>query len=183
MLTTRGQENITTPRTATSITTTQPQSQTTNSTTGSPEHPQSMKSVVVVVHGDKMDAEVIKIACMFARPKQSQILALYGIEVSRKNALEDAMPSEEAKASRALQTASSIAERYDYTIETEIVKTRKFALSVVDEVSHHASSLLVVGVPYQQQCDGCSPIDEETDYILEHATCRVLLVRGCKENA
>lgn len=186
MLTKSGQENIQVSSTgvqpaqaiATAAT-----SQVINSTTGSQEHPQTRKNVVVVVHGNKMDAEIIKMACMFARAKQSQILALYGIEVPRKNALEDPLPTEEGQASRALQFATAVAERYDYTIETEIVKTRNFALSVVDEVNHHGSTVLVLGVPYQGQCDGCSPIDEETDYIMEHATCRVLLIRGCKENA
>jgi nucleotide-binding universal stress UspA family protein len=130
-----------------------------------------------------MDGESVKTACLFARAKQAQILALYGIEVPRKNALEDPMPAEETCAQHALQAASALASRYEYDIETEIVKTRQFALSVVEEVNHHHCTLLVIGVPYQEQSDGASPIDEETDYIMEHATCRVLLIRGCKEQA
>jgi K+-sensing histidine kinase KdpD len=141
------------------------------------------KQVYAVVRGDGMDAEVVKMACIFARAKAAQIVAMYGIEVPRKNELEEPLPAEEGQAARALQFATSVAERYDSDIETEMVKTRKFALSVVEEVNNHPCTLLVLGVPYEAKSDGTAQMDSDTSYILEHATCRVVLIRGDKEAA
>ncbi len=145
--------------------------------------PTTTKQVFAIVRGDAMDAEVVKMACIFARAKQAQIVAMYGIEVPRKNELEAPMPAEEERAAAALQTATTIAERYDSDIETEMVKTRRFALSVVEEANRCACTLLVLGVPYHEKSDGTAQMDPETDYILEHALCRVVLIRGNKEAA
>jgi K+-sensing histidine kinase KdpD len=155
--------------------------------TGTPADPTPRpitgKQVFAVVRGDPMDGEVVKMACIFARAKQAQIVAMYGIEVPRKNELEASMPAEEARAAEALQSATTVAERYDSDIETEMVKTRKFSLSVVEEANRCACTLLVLGVPYQEKSDGTAQMDAETDYILEHALCRVVLIRGNKQSA
>lgn len=144
--------------------------------------PTARKQVYAVVRGDAMDAEVVKMACIFARAKQAQLVALYGIEVPRKNELEAPMPVEEALAERALQFATSVAERYDSDIETEMVKTRKFALSVVEEVNRcQMCSMLVLGVPYSACSDGTAQMDNDTTYILEHAKSRVVLIRGSND--
>jgi K+-sensing histidine kinase KdpD len=144
--------------------------------------PTARKQVYAVVRGDAMDAEVVKMACIFARAKQAQLVALYGIEVPRKNELEAPMPTEEAQAERALQFATTVAERYDSDIETEMVKTRKFALSVVEEVNRCQScSMLVLGVPYTACSDGTAQMDGDTTYILEHAMSRVVLIRGSND--
>ena len=148
--------------------------------------PQSTKTkhVIAVLRGNPMDKDVVKMACMFARPKGAKVLALYGIEVPRRNALEDAMPAEEERATQALEFATSLAERYELSnddIETDLVKTRNFAISVVEEIRCACCSLLVLGVPFEEKRDGSVPLDDETNYILEHATCRVMLLRANKD--
>jgi len=142
------------------------------------------QNVVVVVRGDKrLDAELIKLACSVARPKQSRVLALYGVEVPRTRKVEESMPEEEARASDALQYAATIAERCDYDIEPEMVQTRSFAHSIVEEVNQQKCALLIMGAPYQEKHMSGNTLDETIDYVLENATCRVWLVRGSKEMA
>ncbi len=145
--------------------------------------PTATKQVYAVVRGDGMDAEVVKMACIFARAKGAQIVAMYGIEVPRKNELEEPLPTEEKQATLALQFATKLAEHYDADIETEMVKTRRFAISVVEEVNNHPCTLLVLGLPYEAKSDGTAQMDSDTSYILEHATCRVVLMRGNKDAA
>ena len=146
--------------------------------------PPALKNVVVVIRGEKkLDAELIKLACSVARPKQSRILALYGIEVPRAQKIEATMPAEEARASDALQFATTIAERCDYDIEPEMVQTRSFAHSIVEEANQQGCTLLIMGVPYQEKHVMSCPIDETIDYVLQNATCRVWLIRGSKETA
>jgi hypothetical protein len=146
------------------------------------EQPTKTKHVIAVLRGNAMDNDVVKMACMFARPKGAKVLALYGIEVPRRNSLDDTMPTEEAHAAEVLQVATDMAERYDLgdDIETDLVKTRNFGISVVEEIRCSCCSLLVLGVPFEEKRDGGVPLDEETNYILEHATCRVMLLRDNK---
>jgi K+-sensing histidine kinase KdpD len=139
------------------------------------------QNVVVVVRGDKLDAELVKMACSYARPKEARILALFGIEVPRSKKLNEHLPDEEARANKALQVAASVAERCDYEIEPEMVQSRSFAHSVVEEVNQQNSSLLIMGVPYAEKGNGACNLDDSIDYILEHATCRVWLIRGSKD--
>ncbi len=150
-----------------------------------PAAPAKTKHVIAVLRGNPMDKDVVKMACMFARPKGAKVLALYGIEVPRRNTLEDATPAEEARAAQALEAATSMAERYELgsdDIETDMVKTRNFAISVVEEIRCSCCSLLILGTAFEEKRDGGVPLDEETNYILEHATCRVMLLRANKEN-
>lgn len=169
-----GKEPVTPHKTAAMISTT-PQ------TPATPLEATAQKNIVVVVRGDKLDAELVKMACSYARPKEAKILALFGIEVPRTKKLNDQMPEEEAQASRALQMAAAVAERCDYEIEPEMVQSRSFAHSIVEEVNQQASTLLIMGMPYHEKRNGACNLDDSIDYILEHAACRVWLIRGNKE--
>ena len=147
--------------------------------------PTPTKHVLAVLRGNPMDKDVMKMACMFARPKGAKVLALYGIEVPRRNTLEDPMPAEEARAAQALEAATAIAEHYELgsdDIEADLVKTRNFAISVVEEIRCSSCSLLILGTAFEEKGNSGVPLDEETNYILEHATCRVMLLRANKEN-
>jgi len=142
------------------------------------------KDVIVIVRGDrKLDTEIVKLACSVARPKQSRILALYGIEVPRSQKVDDSPPpQDEAKATAALQFASTIAERCDYELDSEMVQTRSFAHSIVEEANQQGCVLLILGVPYKEKHATADAMDATVDYVLEHATCRVWLIRGSKES-
>jgi nucleotide-binding universal stress UspA family protein len=153
--------------------------------TSSTPAPAQTKHVIAVLRGNSMDKDVVKMACMFARPKGAKVLALYGIEVPRRNTLEDPMPAEEAHAAKVLESATAMAEHYELAsddIETDLLKTRNFALSVVEEVRCSCCTLLILGAGFAEKHDGAVPLDEETNYILEHATCRVMLLRANQEN-
>ena len=146
--------------------------------------PQTTKNVLVIVRGTKMDAELVKLACSVARPKQMGVVAMYGIEVPRSRKIDEPLSDAEVKtAQEVLDIATSVAERCDYEVEQAIVQSRSFSHSIVEEANLPSCALLVMGVPYQEHRGGKCALDEEIDYVLEHATCRVWLVRGSKESA
>lgn len=146
--------------------------------------PAATKNVLVVVRGNKMDAELVKLACSVARPKQMGIIAIYGVEIPRSRSLDEPLLESEDKAAReALNSATVVAERCDYEIEHAVMQTRSLSHTIVEEANLSTSSLLVMGLPYQEKRSGKCSMDEEIDYVLEHATCRVWLIRGSKETA
>ncbi len=146
--------------------------------------PSKSKNVVVVLRGDKIDAELVKLACSVSRSsKTNTILALYGIEVPRSQKLEEKMPDEEAQGADAIQAAKMVANRADVDINAEIVRTRSIAHTIIEEVNQRQCTLLIMGVPYKEKRAGTCSLDDMTEYVLENATCRVWLIRGNKEPA
>jgi nucleotide-binding universal stress UspA family protein len=60
----------------------------------------------------------------------------------------------------------------------EIVQSRHFGQSLVDETKAHECALLIVGLPYQSGLGGHFDLGETAEYALKNANCRVWLVRG-----
>lgn len=145
--------------------------------------PTTTKRVVAVVRGDRMDAELIKLACSVARGKQANVMAIYCIEVPFAEPLESPQPQHEPEARRVLEQAAAIAERYESDIETEIVQCRSVAHGIIQEVNDSDCVLLIMGAPYQEHHGGACMLEERIDYVMEHATCRVWLIRGSKQEA
>jgi nucleotide-binding universal stress UspA family protein len=100
------------------------------------------------------------------------------IEVQRKVALYVEMPEETQAANDALDRASAIAEQLHVRVQPEIIQSRNFGQSLVDEAVAHDCSLLVVGLPYQLGI-GCNfDLGGTVDYVLKNAMCRVWMIRG-----
>jgi nucleotide-binding universal stress UspA family protein len=141
----------------------------------------TIHDVLVVLRGDeKMDAEVVRIACSVARPTHCSIVALYGIEIPRSERLEAHLPEIDARAEQVIEHAKQTARRCDYSIEPEVVKVRSFAHTIVEESNAGQCTLLVMGMPYREKQGRTGALDEMVSYVLENATCRVWLVRGAQ---
>jgi nucleotide-binding universal stress UspA family protein len=142
------------------------------------KNPNCKRHVVVAVNGDELDTELVSLACNLAKAKKADVFAVYGIEVPRKLAIDAEMPEETATASRALERAAQVAEQMHLRIEPEIVQSRNFGQSLVDEAKAHECSLVVLGLPYQVGAGGHFDLGETADYVLKNSPCRVWLIRG-----
>jgi nucleotide-binding universal stress UspA family protein len=136
------------------------------------------RNVLVAVTGCDLDREIMTLAGKVAREKKAQIFAVYGIEVPRTKAIDDEMPAETEAAHEALNQVASVADQMDIKIEPEIVQSRHFGHSLVDEAEAHDCALLIIGLPYRfavaDQIEGA----ETLDYVLRNAPCKVWIVRG-----
>lgn len=141
-------------------------------------HGHGRRNVLVAISGCELDREVISLAGKVAREKRSKVFAVYGIEVPRSRAIDDEMPAETEAAHRALYQAASVAEKMSLDIDTEIVQSRHFGHSLVDEAQSHECALLIYAVPFRHLGQDEITGQDTLDYILRHAPCRVWIVRG-----
>lgn len=142
------------------------------------QHVQTKRNVLVAISGKAVDDEVVSLACTVAKAKKVNVFVVYGIEVPRKLALDAELPEETQAANDALDRASAIAEQLHVRVQPEIIQSRNFGQSLVDEAVAHDCSLLVVGLPYQLGI-GCNfDLGGTVDYVLKNALCRVWMIRG-----
>ncbi len=138
----------------------------------------SKRNVLVALSGKDLDAEVVTMACTIAKAKKANVFAVYGIEVPRKLAIDAEMPEETILAQRALERASSVADQLKMRVEQEIIQSRHFGQSMVDEVDAHHVALVILGLPYHLGMTGHFDRGDTADFVLKNAPCRVWLVRG-----
>ena len=146
-------------------------------------HAQAKRNVLVAISGKAVDDEVISLACTVAKAKKVNVYVVYGIEVPRKLALDAEMPEETQAANEALDRASAIADQLQVRVQPEIIQSRNFGQSLVDEAVAHDCSLLVVGLPYQLGIGGHFDLGATVDYVLKNALCRVWMIRGQRSEA
>jgi nucleotide-binding universal stress UspA family protein len=136
------------------------------------------RNVLVAISGDDLDTELVTLACQLSAAKKGNVYAVFGIEVPRKLPIDAEMPGETDDAHRALQHASDVAARLRIHVETEIVQSRSFGQSLVDEAEAHECALVILGLPFQQGVSGHFELGETAEYVLKNAPGRVWMVRG-----
>ncbi|MEO7002471.1 MAG: universal stress protein [Ktedonobacterales bacterium] len=134
-------------------------------------------NIIVGVTGAELDRETVSVACILAKTKKVEAFAIYGIEVPRTQPIDAEMANETNAASVALERARAIAEQVGADLEPEIVQSRSFGQSLVDESEAHGCALIILGVPYRLGHSGQFQISETADYVLKHARCKVWIVR------
>ena len=136
------------------------------------------RNVLVAIHGDEMDDELVRLGCMMAKNKKGRVYGVYGVEVPRTLPVDATLPEVTEKAGLALEHAVEMAERVSFEIEPEIVQSRNYGQSLVDEAESHQCSLLILGIPYRTDRSGRFDPGEVIPYVLTHAKCRVWVIRG-----
>ena len=134
-------------------------------------------NIIVGVTGADLDQQTVSVACTLAKSKKVEAFAIYGIEVPRTQPIDAEMANETSAASVALEKARGIAEQVGADLEPEIVQSRSFGQSLVDESEAHGCALIILGVPYRLGHSGQFQISETADYVLKHARCKVWIVR------
>ncbi len=150
----------------------------------SPSLETAAQNIFVVLGNDlAINAEIMRVACTMAR-KKHPIVALYGVEIPHSRKVNEPLnPEAEENARLVLSKAIELAGRFEYEdLEPEILQCRNFARSIIDEISKRGCKLLLIGMPYRSTTAGTCKIDPTLDYVLEHATCRVWIIRGSREN-
>ncbi|MGZ3598458.1 MAG: universal stress protein [Ktedonobacterales bacterium] len=136
------------------------------------------RNVLVAITGHDLDCETVTMACNIAKMKKAGVYAIYGIEVPRKLAIDAELPQETEAASEALERAAAVADQMHMRIDPEIVQSRNFGQSLVDEARAHECALVILGLPYHVGIGGRFDLGETADYVLKNAPCRVWLIRG-----
>lgn len=136
------------------------------------------RNILVAVSGKELDTEIVTLACNLSKAKKSSVFVVFGIEVPRKLPIDAELPEETATASNALERAANVARQVQVHVEPEIVQSRHFGQSLVEEADAHECALLILGLPYRLGIGGHFDLGETADYVLKNAPCKVWLVRG-----
>lgn len=134
-------------------------------------------NILVAVRGWSVDREVVSLACKVANEKHGQVFAVFGIEVPRTKAIDDEMPQQTELAHEALERAAGVAQKAGVEIAKEIVQSRDFGHSLVDEAEAHECDLLIIGMPYRLGVAGQIESLDALTYVLQNAPCKVWVVR------
>ncbi|HET9110803.1 MAG TPA: universal stress protein [Ktedonobacterales bacterium] len=136
------------------------------------------RNVMVALTDTAIDREAIAVACKAARKHSGEVYAVYGIVVPFRLALDAPMEDQTAAANHALDEAAAVADQMKVRLDTEIIHTRHFGQSLIQEAQDHDCALIVLGVSYQLGVNGQFSLSETADYVLRNAPSRIWLVRG-----
>jgi nucleotide-binding universal stress UspA family protein len=140
--------------------------------------PAKHRNIMVALTDTAIDQEAIAVACKAARKHNGEVYGVFGIVVPFRRALDDDMAEETAAANHALDQAKSVADQMKVHLDTEIIHTRHFGQSLIQEALNHDCALIVLGVSYQIGVNGQFSLSETADYVLRNAPSRIWLVRG-----
>lgn len=140
------------------------------------------RNILVAVSGSELDRDLItmagKVASDHKYTTKPKIYAVYGIEVPRTKAIDDEMPEATERAHSALNRVAEVAAKFKIDIEQEIIQSRHFGHSLVDEVDAHDVGMLIYGQAFAMGPDGHLVGFEALEHVLQHAVCKVWVVRG-----
>ena len=138
------------------------------------------RNVLVGLTGTDLDRELVTFACTVGKSKKVSVFVVYGIEVPRTLAVDAEMPEQTRRAGEALDRAAMVAEQLDVHIESEIIQSRHFGKSLVEEGEAHECALIIMGLPYALGHGGHFDLNETVDYVLKSAPSKVWLMRGAQ---
>jgi nucleotide-binding universal stress UspA family protein len=141
---------------------------------------QRLQDVLVPVDGSPISYEALSLACGLTKRNKGTIYAVYVIEVARTLALDAEMAPEAQKAEEVLLRAEQIAGDLDGKIEGEILQARDAGHAIVDEAIERQVSAIVLGVGYERPL-GEFEVGRTADYVLRHAPCQVVMLRGAAQ--
>src|SRR5262245_42223718 len=138
------------------------------------------RNVLVGLTGTDLDRELVTFACTIGKAKGVSVFVVYGMEVPRTLAVDAEMPEQTRKAGEALDRATTVAEQLDVHIESEIIQSRHYGKSLVEEGEAHECALIILGLPYALARGGNFDLGETADYVLKSAPCKLWLMRGAQ---
>jgi APA family basic amino acid/polyamine antiporter len=123
--------------------------------------------------------EAVQIACRLAAERRSQIVAVRVIVVPMELPLDTELPEQEELANRLLDEAHDIGELYGVRVVERLIRARHAGRAIVDEAERRNAEIIVIGAPRLPHRTQRSAIFGKTvDYVLKHASCRVMIGAG-----
>jgi nucleotide-binding universal stress UspA family protein len=136
-----------------------------------------VKRAVLSLNGGPSDELVIECGCKLARADDSELVAVYVVEVDWRHDLDDDLEDAREEASRALDLAEGMAEKEKVPLESQLLQARDVGAALVDEAVALEADAIVMGLPYKVRFGGDFAIGQTVPYVLKNAPCRVFVAR------
>ena len=132
------------------------------------------KNVLLPVKGEVGDEEAFHLACNLAKEAKGKVHALYVIEVERSLPLDAEITEETGRGEEVLARIEVLAKEGKCPLDADILQCRQAGPAIIQEAVTKQADLIVLGVSYRRNSNGFH-VGETTSYILQHATCPVLV--------
>jgi nucleotide-binding universal stress UspA family protein len=132
--------------------------------------------ILVPVKGNPIDDEAVELACAIARPSRAQVFAIHVIEVKRTLPLDAELQPEAERGEEYLGRAEQMADRFNQSINTDLLQARDVGPAIVDEALERGIDLIILGVSNKKRF-GDFDLGKTVPYVLRHAPCRVWVCR------
>ena len=136
-----------------------------------------VRRAVLSLNGGPTDELVIECGCKLARADESELVAVYVVEVDWSHDLDDDLEDQREEASRALDLAEGIAEKENVPLESQLLQARDVGAALVDEAVALEADAIVMGLPYKVRFGGDFALVRTIPYVFKNAPCRVFVVR------
>lgn len=135
----------------------------------------STGDIAVVIDGDKLDRNLVYLACQMAKGARRKVHLVHVIEVPRALPLNASLTQQSERANKQLNMAMEIAGKVGCEAVAEVVQAREAGPAIVEEARDHHCALLFLGLVR----DGrrASDMSKTVSYVLANASCRVWLVQ------
>ena len=138
------------------------------------------RNILVALSGNSLDGDLVRMACFMAKPSKGRVFVVHVLEVPRTLPLDAQMDSQEVDI--ILDQAVEAAEAVNGDVETEVVQARDAGPGIVDEAHDRDCSLIIMGLAPRHRF-GRFDMGHTVPYVLEHAKCRVFLIRESGQTA
>jgi nucleotide-binding universal stress UspA family protein len=136
-----------------------------------------VKRAVLSLDGGPVDDLVIDFGCKLARSDQSELVAVYVVEVDWRHGLDDDLEEHRVEASRVLDLAEGMAEKEKVPLESTLLQARDVGAALVDEAVALEADAIVLGLPYEVRFGGDFALGQTIPYVFKNAPCSVYVVR------
>jgi nucleotide-binding universal stress UspA family protein len=133
---------------------------------------------ILVPLGREAEAEhAMAVACRLAAEHRAAITAVAVIELPAELPLDAHMLEEEAHAKQLLERAHATAAAYGVALNGHTLRARQAGTAIVEKADRAEAELIVLGAPRKQRVGRRARIFGKTvGFVLQHASCRVLLL-------
>jgi nucleotide-binding universal stress UspA family protein len=135
------------------------------------------RRAVLGLNGGPTDALVVKLGCQLAKPYKADLIALHVVEVDWTHDLSEDVASDNEQASSVLDLAEGIAEKFQVTLQCELLQARDVGAAIVDEATELHADLVILGLAYRKKFGGDFALGRTVPYVLQNAPCQVFVVR------
>lgn len=132
------------------------------------------RNILVALSGTAIDGDLVRMACFMAKHSKGSVYVVHVLEVPRNLPLD--APLQDPEVDALLDRALAAAEEANYEVVAEVVQARDAGPGIVDEARDRDCSLILLGLVLRYRF-GRFDMGRTVPYVLEHAACRVFVVR------
>lgn len=134
------------------------------------------QAILVPIVQSPASFDAVTAAVTLAKQKKGRVYVVHVIEVNRSLPLNAELDAEARRGEQLIKRAEEIAAATGYPVIGTLLQAREAGPAIVDEALDQEIEAIIMGVPYKKP-GGSSHLGRTPEYVLQHATCAVWVVR------